>query len=145
MRITSIVDLSGDIMTQEALDGLVGQECPVLRSPGDHRNPIGRATVIEASTDGPALRMTLDLTPSHRSIEFAQALVPHFMDTVPLDASVVGAIQDVPLSIGFTIGDAGLADETVGHRQFKSVYLRQVGRASMPFSVEDLVKRSEQE
>lgn len=135
-RIKGLVPLNGDVFTDEALAGLVGQETTLTARPGDVTRPIGRATVVEATQEDGFLVLTVDTTPPEREPDHIIALLGHVVGVdEALDRYSLGgrveAAEEVPLSIGYVIADAeGLPD---GHRSFKNIRLRQIGPSSMPF------------
>lgn len=139
MRITGVVPLDGDVFTQEALDGLVGQDAPLVARPGDVTRPIGRATVVEARQEGDHLVLVVDTTPPERERDHVEALLGHVIEGIeqvtPLHQRRAAEAAEAPLSLGYTIGGASGLPE--GHRSFEEVHLRVVGPSSMPFTREE--------
>lgn len=119
-RITGTVPLMGDVFTEEALAGLVGQSAPITAAPYDHTRPIGRATIVEARQEGDALLLSVDTEPDSRE----DAILAAFRGHIDPDDEVT------PMSIGYTVAEAtGLPE---GHRSFKDVHVRLIGPSSAP-------------
>lgn len=78
MKIKTRIDnsmLSGSVLTEDAVRGLVGQTPRLLAETGNYEAVLGRSTVVAAELDGDEIVLTLDVqtTPDR------QALVQHML------------------------------------------------------------------